>query len=401
VDGIDYRKQFSNWWKGEMKTIKYPSKGTIFEYYVNENRLEEWVNRVETIEYNSETPMGEVTVPTNETVAMTYFMKALIAQHHPIMLIGLAGCGKTQSSMGLLKSLDPEFFSFYLMNMSYYTDSTLLQTMMENPLEKKAGRLYGPPGKLQLIYFIDDLNMPMLDKYNTQSAIELMKQKQDYGHWYDRQKITLKDIGSTQYLSCMNPTAGSFIVNPRLQRHFWTCAVPFPEQAALHTIYQTFMKGHFEALNFKPVVQDAVNGVIKAALSLHNMVVSTFRKTASNFHYEFNIRHMSGVFSGLLQAKPAEFQDGEKIVLLWIHESERVYGDRLVSVANLKQYRLLAADLSKKMFAKFNFQKYFQEKNPEPLVFAPFSKGIAEMKMVDATTKSMATMRYSAYSPPL
>lgn len=34
----------------------------------------------------------------------------------------------------------------------------------------------------------------------------------------------------TRYLCCMNPTAGSFIVNQRLQRHFWTCAVPFPEQ---------------------------------------------------------------------------------------------------------------------------------------------------------------------------
>ena len=30
------------------------------------------------------------------------------------------------------------------------------------------------------------------------SAIELMKQKQDYGHWYDRQKILVKDIGNTQ-----------------------------------------------------------------------------------------------------------------------------------------------------------------------------------------------------------
>ena len=38
------------------------------------------------------------------------------------------------------------------MNMSYYTDSTLLQTMMENPLEKKAvfffaGSGYGDLGK--------------------------------------------------------------------------------------------------------------------------------------------------------------------------------------------------------------------------------------------------------------
>lgn len=38
-------------------------------------------------------------------------------------------------------------------------------------------------------------------------------------------------LGQTvRYLCCMNPTAGSFIVNQRLQRHFWTCAVPFPEQ---------------------------------------------------------------------------------------------------------------------------------------------------------------------------
>ena len=34
----------------------------------------------------------------------------------------------------------------------------------------------------------------------------------------------------SRYLCCMNPTAGSFIVNQRLQRHFWCCAVPFPEQ---------------------------------------------------------------------------------------------------------------------------------------------------------------------------
>ena len=34
------------------------------------------------------------------------------------------------------------------MNMSYYTDSTLLQTMMENPLEKKADRCVKPGLKL-------------------------------------------------------------------------------------------------------------------------------------------------------------------------------------------------------------------------------------------------------------
>ena len=77
------------------------------------------------------------------------------------MLIGLAGCGKTQSSLGILKSLDPPAFAFSLMNRSYSTDSTLLQSMLEAPLEKKAGKLFAPPGKLQMIYFVDDLNMSL------------------------------------------------------------------------------------------------------------------------------------------------------------------------------------------------------------------------------------------------
>ena len=161
--------------------------------------------------------------------------------------------------------------------------SDLLKDIIDGKLDRRRIGIYGPPIRSRGIVFIDDLNMPALDKYNTQSAIELMKEKQDYSHWWDRAKISVKDIGNTQYVTCMNPTAGSFIVNPRLQRHFWTCAIPFPEQSALQTIYNTFMKGHFERLPFKAQVQENVSGIIKAALSLHANVVGTFRKTAANF----------------------------------------------------------------------------------------------------------------------
>lgn len=34
---------------------------------------------------------------------------------------------------------------------------------------------------------------------------------------YDRNKLSLKEIRNVQYVSCMNPTAGSFTINPRLQ----------------------------------------------------------------------------------------------------------------------------------------------------------------------------------------
>jgi dynein heavy chain len=35
-----------------------------------------------------------------------------------------------------------------------------------------------------LVYFLDDLNLPEVDKYNTQSAIALVREHFDYGHWY-------------------------------------------------------------------------------------------------------------------------------------------------------------------------------------------------------------------------
>lgn len=34
---------------------------------------------------------------------------------------------------------------------------------------------------------------------------------------YDRNKLSLKEITNVQYITCMNPTAGSFTINPRLQ----------------------------------------------------------------------------------------------------------------------------------------------------------------------------------------
>lgn len=59
--------------------------------------------------------------------------------------------------------------------------------------------------------------------------------------------------------------------------------------------------------------------------------MGTYRKTAQNFHYEFNVRHLTNVFQGLLNAKPEAIKEPDQLVKLWVHEAERIYGDRLVS----------------------------------------------------------------------
>ena len=64
--------------------------------------------------------------------------------------------------------MDPDSHSSMNINLNCFTDSMLLQGAMESALEKKTGRTFGPPGSKRLVYFIDDLNMPEVDKYGTQ-----------------------------------------------------------------------------------------------------------------------------------------------------------------------------------------------------------------------------------------
>jgi dynein heavy chain len=109
---------------------------------------------------------------------------------HSPLLVGTAGCGKTQIIKGLLKDLveKTDDYLSQVINMNYYTDATTLRSNLMTQLEKQGGTRYGPVGKFTLIYFIDDLNMPRLDPFNTQSAIALLRQVKDYNHWYDLSK---------------------------------------------------------------------------------------------------------------------------------------------------------------------------------------------------------------------
>lgn len=87
-------------------------------------------------------------------------MDELIQKNHPVMLVGNAGCGKTVLFAEKLAQFSKDTYSITNVPFNFYTNSMMLQNVLEKPLEKKAGRVYAPPGTKIMIYFIDDLNMP-------------------------------------------------------------------------------------------------------------------------------------------------------------------------------------------------------------------------------------------------
>ena len=87
-----------------------------------------------------------------------------MANRRPVMMVGNAGCGKTVLINDKCNTLGEDMLVTTI-PFNYYTTSLMLQQVMEKPLEKKAGRNYGPPGTKHLVYFIDDMNMPVVDTY--------------------------------------------------------------------------------------------------------------------------------------------------------------------------------------------------------------------------------------------
>lgn len=97
---------------------------------------------------------------TSETIRVRYFIDLLMETRRPVMLVGSAGVGKTVLVGDKFSALDPDITMVANVPFNYYTTSAMLQSVLEKPLEKKAGRNFGPPGTKKLIYFIDDMNMP-------------------------------------------------------------------------------------------------------------------------------------------------------------------------------------------------------------------------------------------------
>ncbi|UYV64230.1 DNAH9 [Cordylochernes scorpioides] len=158
---VDYRVEFSKWFVNEFKTIKFPTQGTVFDYYIDSatKKFIHWQEKVPEFILDPELPLQAILVHTAETSRVRYFLDILMNKKHPVMLVGPAGSGKTVIINEKLDTM-PEGWLKANVPFNFYTSSEMLQKILEKPLEKKAGRNYGPPGNNRLVYFIDDMNMP-------------------------------------------------------------------------------------------------------------------------------------------------------------------------------------------------------------------------------------------------
>lgn len=122
----------------------------------------------------------------------------------------------------------------------------------------------------------------------------------------------------------------------RLLRYFNVLYIEPFEQESLMMIFSKLVRDQFNKLQFSSSVLHLKNAVIQATIDLYNMVryAPELLPTPKKMHYLINLRDIQRVCQGLTLANPKVIQDQMDFLKLWVHESQRVFRDRLVDKAD-------------------------------------------------------------------
>uniref|UniRef100_A0A8C8W0I7 Dynein, axonemal, heavy chain 6 n=1 Tax=Peromyscus maniculatus bairdii TaxID=230844 RepID=A0A8C8W0I7_PERMB len=352
---------------------RLPSSGDLWSIHVDfdTKRLDPWERIIPTFKYSREVPFFEMLVPTTDTVRYGYLMEKLLAVRHSVLFTGTTGVGKSVIAKGLLNKIQDSagYVPVYL-NFSAQTSSSRTQEIIESKLERKRKNILGAPGNKRVVIFVDDLNMPRLDRYGSQPPIELLRQYQDFGGFYDRNKLFWKEIQDVTIVSaCAPPGGGRNPVTPRFIRHFSMLCLPMPSEHSLKQIFQAILNGFLA--DFPPAVKQTSSNIVEAAVEIYNRMSVDLLPTPAKSHYVFNLRDLSKCVQGILQCDPGTIREEMQIFRLFCHECQRVFHDRLINNEDKHYFHVILTEMANKHFGIAIDLEYFLKK---PIIFGDFIK---------------------------
>ncbi|KAI0228083.1 Dynein heavy chain 2, axonemal [Lamellibrachia satsuma] len=362
----DSRKKIDNYIR-EVEGA-FPNKDSIYEYIV-EPKLRTWQHWEERLRvgwrFTPGTPFYKIIVPTVDTIRYNYLVMKLVSAHHPVMMVGPVGTGKTSVAHSVLHELDPHTYSSLTVNMSAQTSSNDVQSIIESRVEKRTKGVYVPLGGRKMVTFMDDFNMPAKDMFGSQPPLELIRLWLDYGFWYNRTKQTMTYIRDMFILVAMGPPGGGrMVISRRLQSRFNLINMTFPNESQIKRIFGTMINQNLQ--DFEEELKPIGDVMTEATIDMYNAITARFLPTPAKIHYLFNLRDISRIFQGLMRIRKTYHDTRVTITRLWIHECFRVFSDRLNDSKDNEAFVFL---LSEKLAQYFDQTYHNICPNRQPPIF--------------------------------
>lgn len=158
--------------------------------------------------------------------------------------------------------------------------------------------MLGPKNTSKIIFFIDDLNMPVKEQYGAQPPIEFLRQIIDQKGFYDLKEKdkAFKTIIDTTYIYGMAAINNN--ITPRFLRHTSILSVTNFDEDTLTRIFTTILTISFQA----HPEQKQIGTLLKYCIELYSECLKRLKPTPTKMHYIFNLRDLWKFVIGICRA---------------------------------------------------------------------------------------------------
>lgn len=163
--------------------IKAPffDRGTIYDYcYIpDQNKWQNWMdftNKDDIDKFPKGSIVNELIVTTPETIKYGYMQEFFILNDIRSLFVGPTGTGKTKYIQNVLNhKLEASKWLIIEIGFSAQTHCNMVQDIVDMKIEKRRRDTFGPRFGTRCVVYVDDLNMPKLEKYGAQPPIEVLR----------------------------------------------------------------------------------------------------------------------------------------------------------------------------------------------------------------------------------
>ena len=92
----------------------------------------------------------------------------------------------------------------------------------------------------------------------------------------------------------------------------------------------SFFFSFFKQQEFPPDFFTTSNNIVQATLYIYKEASQNLLPTPAKSHYIFNLRDFSRVVLGCCLVRKSEVESKRLLLRLWVHETMRVFYDRLI-----------------------------------------------------------------------